>query len=201
MPVTEEFVREHHEKLRPYAGRLECREFLGKGAWGSVFASDDPRWVVKITKDFEEALGCQRIMELREGHGRKQTLLLPGFADVRSVSRVDALEDDGETLYVIVRERIDPLAYGDATAKAIDEVLPVIEDARVCSVGDVALARAVLLKHAPELEISMAALARYGHRLQDLDISNLGTTIRSHCWRPAGTIVMFDLSFDMTSWL
>lgn len=194
MPVTEEFVRENSEILKFHACQFECRELLGKGCWGTVFASNDPRWVIKITKDADEASACQRIMELR-GRGHS-AVPLHGFADIFHVSPVKELEDDGENLYVIVRESVELLDADDAMVKALDEALYVIEERQAYATGEVVRACAILRKYAPELENSMAALACHGHSLIDLEIGNLGMTIRPNRWRRAGTIVMFDLSFD-----
>lgn len=194
MPVTEEFVRENSELLKFHACQLELGEMLGRGCWGTVFASSDPRWVVKVTKDIEEVSACLRVTELRGmGHSAE---LLPGLADIFWVSRKLDIEDDGEDLYVIVRENVVPVKDADdAMMKALDEALYVIEEKQAHSAGEVVRACAILRQYAPNLERSMAVLACHGHSLIDLEIGNLGMTSRPRLGVPAGTIVMFDISF------
>lgn len=196
MPVTEEFVRQHSDIFKFHACQFECREFLGSGCWGSVFASNDSRWVVKITKDIEEVASYRRIMKLR-GMGYS-AILLPGFADIYSVSKVIDLEDDGEELYVIVRENIEPLNPDDEMMKDLDEALYIIEEKQAYLAGEVVRACAILRECAPEFERSMAVLSCYGHSPIDLEIGNFGLTKRERLGVSAGTIVMADISFGDT---
>jgi hypothetical protein len=197
MPVTDEFVREHAEILERHTCGFKIGEFLGSGAFGSTFATDDPKWVVKITKDVDEVFGSQRIMDLRaKGY---EAVLFPGLVDLFYVGKVPELEDDAEDLYIVVREEVTPIEDSDVDHQIIwdlDECLYTIEERQAYSKIELSNAFLELNKHAPYLARAINELESFGHILTDLGTINVGVTHRARLGAPAGTIVMFDVSFN-----
>jgi hypothetical protein len=197
MPVTKEFVFKNRRILERHTCYLNIGEYLGSGCWGSVFETDNPKWVVKITKDIEEAKASSILIDLR-GKGHEACLFL-GLVDILWVSKVVDLEDDGEDLYVIVRENVTPLEETDTDDEIIDELsnnLYVIEEQDAYTKDEISKALTVVDRHAPHLARAIKEVWFYGYKLVDLDAVNVGITRRDRMGVPTGTIVMFDISFE-----
>jgi hypothetical protein len=197
MPVTEQFVREHREILKRHACFLEIGEFLGSGAWGSVFASSDPRWVIKITKDRGEVEAAEHVMA-RRGKGFL-AVLFPGLVDILNVRKVEGLRDDGEDLYVLVREDVVPAQDSDLGQQLINDLdnnLYIIEERQAYAPTDLREAEEALRELAPHLWASIRDLICDGKNPIDLGIENIGLTKRPRLGVPEGTLVMCDVSFE-----
>lgn len=194
MPPTPEFVHAHREILERHTDGFRIGEFLGKGAWGSAFESDDPAWMVKITKDFQELFAAQLLAEFRR-QGRD----FPGVVETWSAETVRNLEDDGETLFVIVRERVEPVEAawkGRQDLLALDGALYIIEERQAYPSHELAEAWRDLERLAPRIGEVVKSLQAEGHEPIDLSVQNVGLTCRERLGAPAGTPVIFDFSFS-----
>jgi len=194
MPPSSNFVYNNRETLEGYTSGLKIKEYLGSGCWGSVFSSDNDRWVIKLTTDHEEDQAAHVVMELR----KTDKLSLPGLVEVLSSKMVSALEEDGETIYVIVRERITPikkLPMDSEIIQDLDDALYAIEEKFAHTKEEIDKAFMVLDKHAPHLMKAINQMLSRGHSLIDLAPQNIGVTLRPRLGIPKGSIVLFDLSF------
>ena len=197
MPPTCDFVMSNLAVLEQHTMGLSIGEYLGHGAWGAVFRSSDLRWIIKVTKDFNEQKAIEFVLDKR-GKGYEATLF-PGLAEVLSVAKVPDLDDDGETLYVIVRENVLPVKDFPIDKKLLhdlDHALYVIEERQAYSIEDAAAALSTRDDGAPYIGRSLRELLYYGYRLVDLDPQNMGLTIRPRLGAPEGSLVMFDISFE-----
>jgi len=193
MPPTPEFVHAHRTILERHTDGLRIREFLGKGAWGSAFGSDDPAWVIKVTKDFQELFAAQVLAEFRR-RGKD----FPGIVDIWSAETVPDLEDDGETLFVIVRERVDPVrvAWKElGSLISLDDALYVVEERQAYASHELAEAWDTLERMVPRIGEAIKGLRAEGHDSVDLCVDNIGLTLCEKPGAPAGTPVIFDFSF------
>lgn len=196
MPVTEEFVFDNKNILERYTCGFKIRDYIGSGCWGSTFETDSSQLIVKITKDFEEVGASQFVMDLRrKGY---EAVLFPGLAEIYHIEKVQEIDDDCEDLYVIVRENIIPIEESNVGLEAdeLDECLYVIEEHQAYTRAELSHALITVEKIAPYLAQSIKELWFYGRRLIDLGIENLGVTRKPRLGVPAGTIVMFDISFE-----
>ena len=200
MPVTEKFVLENSKIFERHMCGFKIGDYLGSGCWGSAFNTINIskfEWVAKITKDVEEAKAAQALISLRgEGH---QAFLFPGLVDILTVNKVVDLKDDGEDLYVIVREEVTPLEDSDISHEIINELdncLYIIEEKHAYTKDEVSQALIVLDNHAPYLARSIKELWFCGHTPIDLDTVNVGISDRARLGAPNKTIVMFDISFE-----
>lgn len=192
MPPTTEFVHANRSILEEYTSGLKIGPFLGKGAWGSVFATNDPEWVVKVTKDFLEHPAIHTVLNLR-----KKGEALPGLVEILSSEEVDGLEDDGEPLYVIVRERISPVEdtwFNKKELAELDEAMYRVEESQAYSEEEVRDASRSLCRKVPAVMDTFFRLKKLGYILADFAPQNVGITLSSRL-RPAGAAVLFDVSF------
>lgn len=105
------FVKQHQATLARKTGATS--EVLGCGHYGCVLKSEDPRWVIKITRDPTEGPMVQRIMALRAadgGTGRGPSLAYDGIVFYRDIYEAGGLKFRGKDwpVYVIVREAVEP---------------------------------------------------------------------------------------------
>jgi len=88
---------------------------VGFGAFGCVYLTDDPRWVVKVTRDMDEGPMAMKIVELRGekggGTGFGPSKVLPGIVFFKNVFRARAVEHHRKIFrpYVIIRENVSPV--------------------------------------------------------------------------------------------
>jgi len=200
MPVTDEFVYENIDTLEKYTCGFPIGEYLGRGAYGTVFSvKDNWDWVIKITKDIEEVFACEQILNLR-GKGYEATLF-PGFAEIYTVDKVEELTDDCEDLFVIVRERIEPLnsTIDSEFINDLDNFLYVIEEKQAYSKKELAEAMSFVETHAPALHRSILEAHYHNFTLLDICIHNIGVTCRKRYGVPSGSLVMFDVAFNIDS--
>lgn len=86
---------------------------LGCGHYGCVFATMDPRWVIKITRDPTEGPIAAKVTELRN----KREAQLQGIVLFKEIYKADeTVEWRGKTwpVYVTVRESVKPYNLNDA---------------------------------------------------------------------------------------
>lgn len=110
-----QFVKTHAKVLARKTGAKD--NVLGCGHYGCVLESEDPRWVVKITRDPTEGPMVQRIMALRAaagGTGRGPSSRYDGIVFYRDIYQADKTSFRGKTwpVYVIVREAVRPFTAG-----------------------------------------------------------------------------------------
>lgn len=103
---------------------------LGCGAFGCVFKTSDPKWVLKVTDDPDEGPLMASIIALRRKHGGGSgygpNVHLPGIVFVRNLFQ--AFWEEEEPIYVIVREEVKPwesydwhrMVYYDAERVEVD---------------------------------------------------------------------------------
>jgi hypothetical protein len=83
---------------------------LGCGGYGCAYATDDKRWIVKVSTDATEAALVKSVMDIRAenggGDGTGPSVLLPGIAFFEGIwIRPDRR---GKSMFVFVRENVDP---------------------------------------------------------------------------------------------
>lgn len=193
-------MNKHRDVLERLSDR-QIGRLIGKGCWGSVFETDSRSLVVKITKDWEEVRAAKIVDDLRSSG-----ILLPGLVDICVAHKLDGIDDDGEDVYVIVRERVNMLPPFDERQKLpleerlvyedLDEDLYVLDERQAYCGDDALNAMASLYSRAPHLAATILELESRGHRLADMDISNVGIASNSRFGAPEGSFVMFDMSFS-----
>jgi hypothetical protein len=102
---------------------LDPKGGLGCGYFGCVYQTDDPRWVVKVTRDKTEAVLAELIRKFRAsrdgGDGTGPSAVLPGIIFFKNVIRAHSIyaviRKMGRTFcpYVIVRENVQPMTDED----------------------------------------------------------------------------------------
>lgn len=102
---------------------LDPKGGLGCGAFGCVYATDDPRWVVKITRDKTEGPLVQSVVDYRArtdgGTGLGPSKILPGivfYKDIFQARSTSAYIDQRWQKFrpfVIVRENVQPMSDED----------------------------------------------------------------------------------------
>lgn len=88
---------------------------LGCGAFGCVYLTDDPRWVVKVTRDKDEGPMALKITELRAeiagGSGFGPSKALQGIVFFKNIFQARPVEHHRKIFrpYVIIRENVQPV--------------------------------------------------------------------------------------------
>jgi hypothetical protein len=90
---------------------------LGCGYYGCVFKTDDPKWVLKITRDPTEGPIVQHIMKYRMeeegGDGRGPYGTLDGVVFYKDIYQAESIQWRGKEwpVYFIIREAIEPINW------------------------------------------------------------------------------------------
>lgn len=122
--VTRE-LRRIGEPIESALGHLDPRgEFVGTGAWGAVYLTTAPRWIVKVTADPTEGPITSAII------GKPSLRAHPGvsyFLKIWRLREPAKFKSRQRTIYVIVRENIVPLSFAaffdDADARRARSIL------------------------------------------------------------------------------
>lgn len=116
----ESWVPKNAERLRKKTGVkiLNPKKPVGCGYFGCVYLTDDPRWVVKVTQDHDEASLIQKVLDLRKEHtgvAHGPSRVLPGIVFVKNIFRGRKTQHGKRTFtpYVIVRENVAPATDSD----------------------------------------------------------------------------------------
>lgn len=101
------FVRENADALKAKADMQVKAPALGCGHFGCVFPTNDPAWVVKITRDPTEGPMVQRIMALK----KEGAYGMDGIVNFKTIFRGKDVLWRGkmQPVFVIVREAITPV--------------------------------------------------------------------------------------------
>ena len=92
---------------------------VGCGTYGCVYLTDDPKWVVKVTRDKDEGPMALRIVEIRKelegGDGYGPSKALPGIIFFRNIFQARTIEHHRKLFKptVIIRENIEPVTNKD----------------------------------------------------------------------------------------
>lgn len=92
---------------------------VGCGTYGCVYLTDDPRWVVKVTRDKNEGPMALRIVEIRKemtgGDGFGPTTALQGLVFFKDVFRARPIWHHRKQFspYILVRENVRPVKDKD----------------------------------------------------------------------------------------
>jgi hypothetical protein len=106
---------------------------VGCGLFGCVYLTDDPKWVVKVTRDQDEGPLALRIVELRKelggGDGYGPSTALPGIVFFKDIFQARTIEYDRRHFkpYVLIRENVRPAEDEDVEEKMtwyVDKHLP-----------------------------------------------------------------------------
>jgi len=113
-------VPKNVERIRTLTGVkiLNPKKPVGCGYFGCVYLTDDPRWVVKVTQDHDEASLIQKVLDIREektGVAHGPSRILPGIVFVKAIFRGRKTQHGTRTFtpYVIVRENVTPATDND----------------------------------------------------------------------------------------
>jgi len=194
---------------------------LGCGRFGGTYATDDPRWIIKLTTDKDEGPMAQKIVEYRAkrggGTGFGPSKVLPGIVFFKDIFRIKRYTGT----YVIIRENVVPLSTRDIEDRFEHYLDPKLRNKEPITSVDVAYrwarkfeeykhrqkdaielfdayAESLKLVHEelPFVADAMAELAlNQNIILSDVHIQNIGFS--SFEWgksyRPPGTAVIFDI--------
>lgn len=106
---------------------------VGCGTFGCVYLTNDPKWVVKVTRDKDEGPLAQRIVEIRKdlagGDGFGPSTALPGIVFFKDIFQARTVEYDRHLFkpYVLIRENVRPAEDEDVEEKMtwyFDKKLP-----------------------------------------------------------------------------